>query len=136
MLFRSVNVVCQKFGFHRIDTIHAFFDGPDGFEVFRKFPLVAHAQTRLQSTRTGECQVRDISVLGLRSGTKEPVVDFSRISHGGCNMPRSIPGHVIEVDGLNIVFVIVAAKFECRVRRRLSNMIGHNMIKGARQRIG
>ena len=51
-------------------------------------------------------------------------------------MPRSIPGHVIEVDGLNVVFVIIATEFERWVRRRLSNMIGHNMIKGARQRIG
>ena len=51
-------------------------------------------------------------------------------------MPRPIPGHVIEVDGLNVVFVIIATEFERWVRRRLSNMIGHNMIKGARQRIG
>lgn len=51
-------------------------------------------------------------------------------------MPRSIPGHVIEVDGLNVVFVIIATEFERWVRRRLSDMIGHNMIKGARQRIG
>ena len=63
-------------------------------------------------------------------------LDFSRISHRGCNMPRPIPGHVIEVDGLNVVFVIIATEFERWVRRRLSDMIGHNMIKGARQRIG
>ena len=51
-------------------------------------------------------------------------------------MPRSIPGHVIEVDGLIVVFVIIATEFERWVRRRLSDMIGHNMIKGVRQRIG
>ncbi len=51
-------------------------------------------------------------------------------------MTGAVPGHVVEVDGFDVVLVVVAAEFKSGIGSRLSDAVGGNVIQRAGERIG
>ena len=136
MLGRAFDLCGGEFGLHRVNAIHPRLDRADRLEVLVKLSLVRSTQPLLQLLGVAESQIGDVSESCVGSGAEQPVVNLSRVPHGRGDMTCAVPGHIVEVDRFNVVFMIVAAQFQSRIRRCLANGVGGNVVQSSSERIG
>ena len=112
MLGRSLDPGYRQLGLHFVNAIHPCLDRPDGLQILAEFFPVFAAQPFLKLAGIAQGEVRDVADARVGLHAEEPVVNLARVSHRGRDVTRAIPGHVVEVDRLDVVFVIIAAELQ------------------------
>ena len=119
-----------------IELVHLLLDGSDGIEVLGKLAPVGVPQLAPQGAGILQDEIRDVAELPDLLRAEQPAVGLAGTADRGCDMARSVPGDVVEVDGLQIVPVAVAAQFQGAERRPVPDPVRDDVVERAVQRPG
>ena len=121
---------------HLLQFFRLLLNRADGVEILIELLLVTVAELTSEVAGILQDEVRDITVGLDLLGPEQTPVGLSRVAQGGRHVPGPIPGNIIEVHGLLVVLVAVAAEFEGPERGVLPDRVSDDMVKTPVERVG
>ena len=134
-LHGNVQIDLTELPLHSIEPGNLQLDRPDRFEVLSEFLLIGITQIILEGTGILKHQVGDVAVGATFVRLEQPAISKQGIPHRWSSVLGSVPGNVVELNGLLVVLMAVATELQCLEGCLRPNFVRYHMVKSPSLRI-